>query len=93
MVLLEAGALALISMAIGTAIGFGVIYYVSLHGIDYVGIEYGGMTFRELIYPVMTLGQFAILPLWVFLFSLIAGLYPAVFAARLEPAAAMRQSF
>ncbi len=93
MVLFEAGGLALISIALGSVLGFAVTYYASFHGVDYVGIEYGGVTFRELIYPVLRPGQFVAFPFWVLLFALVAGIYPAVFAARLKPAAAMRRSF
>ena len=93
LILFEAGALAVLSMIIGIAIGFAVTYSFSLHGIDYVGIEFGGVTLRELICPVLHFGQFTVLPLYVFLFTLIAGIYPAVFAARLTPAKAMRRSF
>ena len=90
MVLFEAGALSILSILVGSAIGFGVTYAVSLSGIDYVGIEFAEMTIRELIYPVLQAEQFVVFPLVVFLFTLIAGIYPAVFAARLTPAEAMK---
>ena len=93
MVLCEAIALALISSALGMLLGFGVTYYLSITGIDYIGIEYAGVTFRELIYPTLTLDQFYLFPLWVLLFSLAAGIYPAITAARMKPAEAMGRSF
>ena len=92
-ILFEAGALAIISIIIGIAIGYAATYYVSVRGIDYVGIEFGGVTLRELIYPVMHFNQFTLFPLYVFTFTLIAGIYPALFAAKLAPAKAMRRSF
>jgi ABC-type lipoprotein release transport system permease subunit len=91
-VFLEAASLSLISMAIGAALGFAVTKYYSVQGIDYRGIEFAGVTITDLLYPVLKLEQFTLYPLLIFLFSLIAAVYPAVFAARLTPAKAMRKS-
>ena len=93
MILFEAGALSMLSIVTGLAIGFAVTYTYSVYGIDYVGIEFAGVTLGELIYPVLRLSQFVVFPFWVFLFTLVAGLYPAIFAARLMPAKAMERSF
>lgn len=93
LVLLEAVGLSLVSVLIGMALGAAFTGWVAATGIDYRGIEYAGVTFRELIYPVLSARQFIIFPLQVFVFALIAGIYPAVYAARLMPAAAMRKSF
>jgi ABC-type lipoprotein release transport system permease subunit len=93
LVLLEAAGLSLVSVLIGVALGAAFTGWVAVTGIDYRGIEVGGVTFRELIYPVLSARQFIVFPLQVFIFALIAGVYPAVYAARLMPAAAMRESF
>lgn len=90
MILCEAGALSVLSILIGSAMGFGVNYWLSITGVDYVGIEFAGVTLRELIYPVLRMEQFVLFPVGVFLFTLVAGIYPAVFAARLAPARAMQ---
>jgi ABC-type antimicrobial peptide transport system permease subunit len=37
--------------------------------------------------------QFIKYPLWVFVITTLVGLYPALYAARLTPARAMRKSF
>ena len=89
-ILFEAGALSVLSILIGGAVGFGVTYAYSVSGIDYVGIEFAGVTFRELISPTLRVTQFTVFPAVVFLFTLVAGIYPAVFASRLTPARAMR---
>ena len=89
-ILFEAGALSVLSILIGGIVGFWVTYAYSVWGIDYVGIEFAGVTFRELIYPMLRTTQFTMFPLVVFLFTLLAGTYPAVFAARLQPARAMQ---
>ncbi len=92
LILLEAGALAVISIILGNLLGFISTYLVSKIGIDYTGIEFVGVTFRELLYPVLKVQQFIIYPIWVFIFTIIAGLYPAVYAAKMSPAEAMRKS-
>ena len=92
-VLFEAGALAIVSIGLGTILGFvltGVLAYV---GIDYTGIEMMGVTMQEFIYPVLEIQQFIIYPIVVFIFTLIAGLYPAWHVAKMAPIDAMRKSF
>ncbi len=93
MILLEGGYLAVISIIIGNAIGFFFSYLFSVYGIDYRGIEFAGTTINELIYPVMNTRQYLLNPLYVFLFTLIAAIYPAYYTARLTPAKAMKRSF
>ena len=92
LLMFEAGALAIISIAIGALLGLGITALVGKIGIDYSGIEFGGITMREKIYPVLTLWQFIAYPIGVFLFTVIVGTYPALHAARLEPAEALRKS-
>jgi ABC-type lipoprotein release transport system permease subunit len=93
LIVCEAGSLAIVSIAMGCLIGCIVTLIVAATGIDYTGIEYVGVTFRKLIYPVLRIRQFIEYPLWVFIFTILAGLYPAIHAARMSPAAAMRRSF
>jgi len=50
------------------------------------------VTFRELLYPRMETYQFILFPVCVFLFTVIVGLYPARYAAKMGPAEAMRKS-
>jgi ABC-type lipoprotein release transport system permease subunit len=92
LIVCEAGALALLSIAMGVTLGFGLTYAVTLIGIDYRGIEFAGTTFSDLLYPELHLGQFIIYPLAVFLFTILVGLYPASVAARMRVAEALRKS-
>jgi ABC-type lipoprotein release transport system permease subunit len=73
-------------------LGFIIMKIFSVYGINYKGIEFAGVTITELIYPVMALKQFTVFPLLIFIFSIIAAIYPAVFAARLTPARALQRS-
>ncbi len=93
LVLFEAGALAIVSIVLGAILGFGLTWIFTKVGIDYTGIEYVGVTIQELIYPVMTVEPFILYSIWVFVFTIITGLYPARYAAKIAPATAMRRSF
>lgn len=92
LVVYEAGSLAVVSIVLGCILGFAVNYIIAQTGIDYTGIEYSGVTFRKLLFPVMNIRQFIEYPIWVFFFTMLVGLYPAGYAARMSPAAAMRRS-
>ncbi|TFH52239.1 MAG: ABC transporter permease [Candidatus Zixiibacteriota bacterium] len=93
LILLEAAALALLSICLGAILGYAITYIVMKTGINYAGIEFSGVTFRNLLYPVLNLKQFVIYPVAVFLFTVIVAFYPAIYAARMSPAEAMRRSF
>ena len=88
----EATSLSLISIIIGLGIGYIFMYIFSVYGINYKGIEFAGITITELIYPVVRPRQFTVFPVLIFIFSFIAAIYPAVFAAKLTPARAMQKS-
>lgn len=88
----EAGALGVFSVVMGLVLGAGLNWAFSMIGFDYRGIEFEGVTIRNLIYPVISARQFWIYPLSVLAFTVLAGIYPAVHAARIAPAEAMRRS-
>jgi ABC-type lipoprotein release transport system permease subunit len=89
----EAAALAAIAVLLGIVLSLAALWIVGQIGIDYTGIEYAGVTFREKIYPVMRPAQFVLYPCCVFALTLLVSIYPATYAARLTPARAMRKSF
>ena len=92
-VLFEAGALAIVSIGLGAALGYLVTVIFAHRGIDYTGIEMMGVTMQEFLHPVMAVRQFILYPIWVFVFTIIAGLYPARYVAKMTPVDAMRRSF
>ncbi len=93
LVVFEAGALAVLSIAMGTFLGLIITLILMKTGIDYRGIEFAGTTFYEMLYPELHLQQFLIYPAAVFLFTLLVGLYPAGVAARMSISDALRKSF
>ncbi len=93
LVILEAGALALISMLLGCVLGTILLGVTSFTGFDFNGIEYEGVTFTKTLYPVWHLQQFTLYPFTLMIFTALVALYPAAYAARLTPAGAMRRSF
>ena len=92
-VLFEAGALAVVSIGLGAILGFVLTAVLTRIGINYTGIEMMGVTIQEFIYPVLEIQQFIIYPISVFIFTIIAGLYPARYVAKMAPVDAMRRSF
>ncbi len=92
-ILFEAGTLAIVSIAIGSIIGFGITALFAHLGLNYTGIEMMGVTIQEYIFPVLNIQQFILYPAAVFLFTIIAGLYPAWHVAKMTPVDAMRRSF
>jgi ABC-type lipoprotein release transport system permease subunit len=93
LILAEAAALALLAAVLGIAIGTLTIGLVGKIGIDYTGIEAMGVTFRDRLYPVFSANQLLVYPVIVVLLTVTVALYPAVHAARILPAQALRRSF
>lgn len=93
LILFEAGALAVLGIILGTVFGFCITLIFATSGIDYTGIEMMGITMQELIYPEMRIQPFIFYSIWIFVFTIIAGLYPARYAAKMSVATAMRKSF
>lgn len=92
LVVFEAGALSILSIALGIILGFIVTFIFTKTGIDYRGIEIAGTTMYEMLYPVIHIQQYIIYPASVFIFTLLIGLYPAIVASKMSIANALRKS-
>jgi len=92
LIVFEAGALAALSLGLGTLLGFALTALASKTGIDYRGIEFAGATVRDLIYPQLSGRPFIVYPVAVFIFTLVVALYPARAAGKLNVAEALRRS-
>lgn len=91
MILYEAFMLALVSSIAGIIMGFLLISFFSKYGIDYRGIEYAHLVFKDKIYPHFRLVQFILYPPCLIAFATLVGIYPAVYAAKIIPAVALRK--
>ncbi|MBN1914644.1 MAG: ABC transporter permease [Parachlamydiales bacterium] len=91
LILIEAASLALISIIIGLLISYCIIAILSVHGLSFMGIDVGGVTIREPIYPIWNLSHITLYPLSVFAFTLISAIYPAFYAAKIVPIKALQK--
>ncbi len=92
LIIFEAGCLAVISNVIGIIISIIIGSLLVRYGIDYGGIEISGAYVHENIYPVMNIYQFIIYPVFVIVFTVIVGLYPAYVAGKMKVTDALRKS-
>ena len=90
LVLIEVTILALVCIIIGAGLGFGATSFLSTHGIKYgQGFTFGGMKF-DTMYAEVNLRSFIIPAATVLICATLVSLFPAIKAARTEPAKTMR---
>lgn len=91
MMLMEAAILALLGIAIGIALGVAGVNLLAQIGIPTgdMAIVAGNMAIGEVMRARFVPEQIAGLSLWTLIVALLASLYPAWFAARLEPVKAL----
>lgn len=92
MIISEAAVLSFISSLVGVAIGALSCWLVGINGLDYSGIDFAGVTILEPLRPLFRPLQYWLYPAALFVFTLLVSLYPAVYAARMNPVKAMRKS-
>jgi len=90
--LAESGLLAVGGIVLGLLIGGAVVAYFTRFGLPLNVENFGitGMLFRDKIYALLTVEDTVRLTLMTFIVTLLAGLYPAVLASRMEPVTALR---
>ncbi|MDB9787104.1 ABC transporter permease [Bacteriovoracaceae bacterium] len=91
-ILVESMTIGILSLIGGIFLALGIGGYLSIVGIDYGGIEFNGVTFREPIYFVFRWHQWVVFPLITVVFTMIVGLYPAIFTSRLNIGNLLRKS-
>ena len=91
-IMLEGFFIGLLSITVGLLMAFVLCYWGSIVGIDYSELEMSGLTLNEPIYLILDASSFATMGLATLVITLIASLYPAFHAARLQPSFAMRKT-
>ncbi|MCP4669960.1 MAG: ABC transporter permease [Desulfobacula sp.] len=92
LILIEASALSAVSIICGFIITAAATAYLSIIGIDYGGVQVGETTMTEPIYFVFRAAQFTAFPASVFILSLMAAIYPAIYASKITIVKAMDKS-
>jgi ABC-type lipoprotein release transport system permease subunit len=92
MFLMEAATLGLAGVVVGIALGSAGVAYLAEVGIEIGDITYAasGMALGTTMYGRFAPGTMAYLSAWTLVLILLASLYPASFAARLEPVKALQ---
>lgn len=92
LIVCEAFLLAILGLIFGFIIGTPIIWYFSIHGIPFGDLQFQGLTIADKIKTVMTPAQFTIFPLWMIGLTLVASIYPAIFAAKIIPSRALQRA-
>jgi len=92
LVITETAVMSALGLTIGAVLGIVMTAYLSQAGFSYPGMEDMAERFNlpERMYPSLSIASIMIGPSVVFLFSLLASIYPAVRLYFLQPIAAMR---
>jgi ABC-type lipoprotein release transport system permease subunit len=92
LVMLETALMALVGLLIGLFLGWLVSLYFHQNGFTYPGMEQVGERFNlpDRMYPMVTPVSMILGPAVVFVFCLLAAIYPALRLFRLQPVEAMR---
>jgi len=92
MVLLEAGIIGLLSLPPGLAMAFLASWILARYGVDFSGSDFAGVPMNEPIKAVMTAAPYFYMSLTALILTIVAAVYPAVHAARMNIAQALHKS-
>lgn len=87
----EAVCLGFVSIIVGLILALFVTALFANYGIDYIGIEFSGVTFQEKIYPSYKWSRLVLYPFLSLGFTLLASLYPAFKLWKMLPVEALRK--
>jgi len=90
--LAEAGVLALIGLAFGLLLGWGFSAYFGKVGIYFGDLGISGMLLEDRIYTYLALDDTIYLTIMALTITILASLYPARLASRMEPVEALHGS-
>jgi putative ABC transport system permease protein len=92
LVVTETAVMSGLGLAIGAVLGIAMTWYLSLVGFAYPGMEDMAERFNlpDRMYPSLSFTSIMLGPSVVFMFSLLASIYPAIRLLFLQPVAAMR---
>ncbi len=92
LVMLEALLIALISSVAGNIIGYFASSWFEANGIPVGEFEISNIVIDSGIHTRVVADQFIRYPIYIMLLTLVAAVYPAVFAARITPSEALQRS-
>lgn len=92
MIVSEAGAMAIFSIIAGLLLALVFAIPLAKIGVNYNGVEFADVTFKEPVYYMFALRQITVYPIVTLLFTMIIGLYPALHAARIKVGSALKRS-
>ena len=92
LVMTETAVMSALGLAIGAAIGLMLTYYLSIVGFSYPGMKEMAAQFNlpDRMYPSLSVLSIMLGPSIIFIFSLLASVYPALRLFFLQPVSAMR---
>lgn len=92
MIVIESAILAILGITLGIIITLPFAYFLLNVGIDFTGLEYGSVTFKEPIYGIFKWNYILESFLLVFSITVLSSIYPAWYAGNISLAEAMKKS-
>ena len=92
LIMTEAFLIALLSSALGALLGYAIGSYTAIYGIPVGDTEVSGIAIKSNILTIFNSRQFVEFPVYITLLTLAAAIYPAIFAAKITPSAALQKT-
>ena len=94
LLIIESTLLAFIGLVIGVVLGGSIAVYLNVHGFTFPGLKelHAQFGLPGVIHPKLSFVSFALGPAVIFVFTLLASLYPALRIRKLQPIAAIHST-